>query len=167
MDKYTQDKIAAAQKLVDAKKAAKAAKEPTILMQSIPITEKGSFVLGTKPGPKIVKVVLHVCGRDISIIRPETCKTEQTPAGDIIQLPFLGENIPIHNWEDKFYPIEVRFHFDEERGIPSLVQGVVNSPEWNGTEYTETVTVTNDNGDKIPATISYRSNTVGLLRVAS
>ena len=165
MDEYTQKKILAAQELVAKKKAAKAAKEPTILLQSIPITEKGSFVLGTKPGPKIVKAVLYICGREISTIRPETCDTITTPAGSIIQLPFLGTDTPIHNWGNNFYNIEVRFHFDEERGIPSLVQGEVPMPGWNGVEYAEDVVVTNDAGDNIPVTIVYRSDTVGLRRI--
>lgn len=162
MDKYTLERIQAAEKLVDQKKKQSSGKKIP-LAQVIPITEKGSFHLYYH-GAKVDKAILRVGTRVISVIVPNPRATASVDAGatSAIKLNFLGESKLLHAGLGN-YKIEVEFHFDPETGIPSLVLGCGAEPTVTpGEPYCEDVTVTSADGQQFPVEIVYLPQEIGL-----
>lgn len=164
MDKYTLDRIEAAEKLVaQKKKQGQDAKKKIPLAQVIPISEKGSFYLYYH-GARVEKAILRVGTRVISVIVPDTRDVANVDAGatKAIKLNFLGESKLLHAGLGD-YKIEVEFHFDSESGLPSLVLGCGAEPkvEPNAT-YCEDVTVTSADGQQFPVEIVYTPREIGL-----
>lgn len=161
MDKYTLDKIEAAERLLNERKKAK--QSNLTMTQTIPITEKGSFILGYQ-GAGVEKAILRASGRVISVIVPDKNLRREINGerrDQMIMLNFLGEGKRLHTCLGS-YSASVEFHFKEDMGVPSLVQGCGAEPSLIDGEYVEDVTVCNLEGVPINVEIVYRENEVGL-----